>query len=99
MIINGAYGPYIKGLGRRNNLKIPKDVDAKKLTQKKAEEMLMARYGTKAVSGATALKKRTSKTTTKKTTTKKASTSKHTTTRKTTSKNSSEKSSKKPAKK
>ena len=60
MILNGTYGPYIKGLGRRNNLKIPKDVDIKKLTQKKAEEMLLARFGTKAVSGKTALKKATS---------------------------------------
>ncbi len=61
MIINGAYGPYIKGLGRRNNLKIPKDLDASKLTQKQAEEMLLKKYGTKAITGATALKKKTTK--------------------------------------
>ena len=66
MVINGAYGPYIKGLGRRNNLKLPKDVDAKKLTQKKAEEMLLAKFGTKAISGTTALKKATKKSTAKK---------------------------------
>ena len=61
MILNGAYGPYIKGLGRRNNLKIPKDIDAKKITKKKAEEMLMEKFGTRALPGADALKKRTSK--------------------------------------
>lgn len=66
MIINGAYGPYIKGLGRRNNLKIPKDTDAKKITKKQAEDMLLAKFGTKAISGTTALKKRTTKSTTSK---------------------------------
>jgi len=40
MIINGAYGPYIKGPGRRNNLKIPEDTDPKKITKAEAEEML-----------------------------------------------------------
>ncbi|MBR0402974.1 type I DNA topoisomerase [Candidatus Saccharibacteria bacterium] len=40
MIINGAYGPYIKGPGRRNNLKIAKDQDPKKITEKQAREML-----------------------------------------------------------
>ena len=40
MIINGAYGPYIKGPGRRNNVKIPKDQDPKKITLEKAKEML-----------------------------------------------------------
>ena len=40
MIINGAYGPYIKGPGRRNNVKIPKDQDPKKITREQAEEML-----------------------------------------------------------
>ena len=69
MVIEGAYGPYIKGLGRRNNLKVPKDVDAKKLTKKQAEEMLLKRFGTKAISGSTAVKKRT----TKRSTTKKSS--------------------------
>ena len=39
-IINGAYGPYIKGPGRRNNVKIPKDMDPKKITLEQAEEML-----------------------------------------------------------
>ncbi|MBQ6409925.1 type I DNA topoisomerase [Candidatus Saccharibacteria bacterium] len=40
MIINGAYGPYIKGPGRRNNVKIPKEQDPKKITEKEAREML-----------------------------------------------------------
>lgn len=40
MIINGAYGPYIKGPGRRNNVKIPKDVNPKKITLEQAKEML-----------------------------------------------------------
>ena len=40
LIINGAYGPYVKGPGRRNNVKIPKDVDPKKITESEAREML-----------------------------------------------------------
>ncbi|MBR3138107.1 type I DNA topoisomerase [Candidatus Saccharibacteria bacterium] len=40
MIINGAYGPYVKGPGRRNNVKIPKDINPKSLTKAQAEEML-----------------------------------------------------------
>jgi DNA topoisomerase-1 len=40
MIINGAYGPYIKGPGRRNNVKIPKERDPKTITREEAEEML-----------------------------------------------------------
>ena len=40
MIINGAYGPYIKGPGRRNNVKIPKDQDPKKITEAEARKML-----------------------------------------------------------
>ncbi len=39
-IINGAYGPYVKGPGRRNNVKVPKDVDPKSLTREQAEGML-----------------------------------------------------------
>jgi len=39
-IINGAYGPYVKGPGRRNNAKIPKDLDPKTITLEKAEELL-----------------------------------------------------------
>ena len=40
MIINGAYGPYVKGPGRRNNVKIPKDQDPKTITKEMAAEML-----------------------------------------------------------
>ncbi len=40
MIINGAYGPYVKGPGRRNNVKIPKEQDPKKITETEAREML-----------------------------------------------------------
>ena len=40
MIINGVYGPYIKGPGRRNNVKIPKETDPKTITREQAEEML-----------------------------------------------------------
>ena len=47
MIINGAYGPYIKGPGRRNNLKIPKDKDPKKITEKQAREMLEKKPSTR----------------------------------------------------
>lgn len=39
-IINGAYGPYIKGPGRRNNLRIDKDRDPKTITRAEAEKML-----------------------------------------------------------
>ncbi len=40
MIINGAYGPYVKGPGRRNNVKIPKESDPKKITLEQAKELL-----------------------------------------------------------
>ena len=40
MIIVGAYGPYVKGPGRFNNVKIGKDQDPKKITREMAEEML-----------------------------------------------------------
>lgn len=40
MIINGAYGPYVKGPGRRNNVKIPKEQDPKKITEAEARKML-----------------------------------------------------------
>ncbi|MBR3131001.1 type I DNA topoisomerase [Candidatus Saccharibacteria bacterium] len=74
MILNGAYGPYIKGCGRRNNLKIPKEIDAKKITKKQAEDMLFKKFGTKALPGNDALKKtvKKSKKSARKTTSKKA---------------------------
>ncbi|MBQ8156266.1 type I DNA topoisomerase [Candidatus Saccharibacteria bacterium] len=74
-IINGAYGPYVKGPGRRNNAKIPKDVDPKTITKEQAEEMLKnkpkttrrgVRGGRK--KGATKTKKSASAKTSKKTT-------------------------------
>ncbi len=43
MIIIGAYGPYVKGPGRFNNVKIPKDQDPKKLTLDDAKKMLDAK--------------------------------------------------------
>lgn len=39
-IVIGAYGPYIKGPGRRNNYKIPKDQDPKKITEAEARKLL-----------------------------------------------------------
>ena len=39
-IINGAYGPYVKGPGRRNNVKVPKETDPKTITLEQAREML-----------------------------------------------------------
>ena len=39
-IISGAYGPYVKGPGRRNNVKVPKDRDPKTITETEAREML-----------------------------------------------------------
>ncbi|MBR2855582.1 DNA topoisomerase I [Candidatus Saccharibacteria bacterium] len=40
LIINGAYGPYVKGPGRRNNVKIPKETDPKSITEAAARELL-----------------------------------------------------------
>lgn len=40
MIIQGAYGPYIKGPGRFNNVKIPKDRDPAKITLEEAKKLL-----------------------------------------------------------
>ena len=73
MIINGAYGPYIKGPGRRTNLKIGKDEDPKKITEKKARKMLEEKFGSK-ISAKAALKaksKSKTKSKSKKKTTKK----------------------------
>lgn len=74
-IINGAYGPYVKGPGRRNNAKIPKDVDPKTITKEQAEEMLANKPKTTrrpATRRATAKKKTTTKKASTKKTTKKA---------------------------
>ena len=77
-IINGAYGPYVKGPGRRNNVKIPKDVDPKSITQEKAIEMLenkpkTTRRGTRGGRKASTKKASTKKASTKKTSAKKTS--------------------------
>lgn len=81
MVIIGAYGPYVKGPGRFNNIKIPKDVDPKKLTREEAEKML----GNKTPTRGRFSKKTTTKSA--KTTTKKsASTKAKTTTKKITAK-------------
>ena len=70
-IINGAYGPYVKGPGRRNNAKIPKDVDPKTITKEQAEEMLASKpKATRRPTTRRASAKK--KTSTKKTTTKKS---------------------------
>ena len=72
-IINGAYGPYVKGPGRRNNAKIPKETDPKTITLEMALEMLKnkpktARRGARGKGGS---KVAATKTTTKKTSGKK----------------------------
>ncbi len=81
MIIVGAYGPYIKGPGRFNNVKIPKEQDPKKITLEEAKKMLdekperRGRFGRGKSAGAsskttkaktTKAAKRTTKTTTAK---------------------------------
>ena len=40
MVLIGAYGPYVKGPGRFNNVKIPKEMDPKKITLEEAQKML-----------------------------------------------------------
>ena len=72
MIINGAYGPYVKGPGRRNNVKVPKELDPKKITLEEAKKLLenkpkATRRGTR---GGRA--KKSTKSTAKKTTAKKS---------------------------
>ncbi len=72
-IINGAYGPYVKGPGRRNNVKVPKDVDPKTITKEQAEEMLAnkpkaTRRPATRKKASTAKKSTAKKTATKKTT-------------------------------
>lgn len=78
LIINGAYGPYVKGPGRRNNVKIPKETDPKSITEAKAREMLEnkpkpTRRGVRGGRKKTTKKQSTAK---KKTTTKKTKTTK-----------------------
>ncbi len=90
-IIIGAYGPYVKGPGRRNNVRIPKDVDPKTITEKAAREMLenkpkTTRRGTRGGRKKTTTKKTTTKKTTAKKTTAKKTTTKTAATKKTTAK-------------
>lgn len=59
MIINGAYGPYVKGPGRRNNAKIPKDVDPKSITLEQAQKMLEEKPKTKTRRGSRGKRKTT----------------------------------------
>ncbi len=79
MIIKGAYGPYVKGPGRRNNAKIPAEVDPVKLTREEAEKILAekpksTRRGARGKRKTAAKKTATKKTAVKKTATKKTST-------------------------
>ena len=71
-IINGAYGPYVKGPGRRNNVKIPKDIDPKTITEATAREMLENKPKTTRRGVRGGRKKATKKKTTAKKTTKKS---------------------------
>ncbi len=77
-IINGAYGPYVKGPGRRNNVKVPKDRDPKTITEAEAREMLENKPKTAAKTRRGTRGGR--KTTTKRATTKKTATRKKTVT-------------------
>lgn len=84
MIINGAYGPYVKGPGRFNNVKIPKDQDPKQITLEEAKKMLEEKKGgwkgkgTKKTTKTVSTTKKARKTTTKKTGSKSATTKKST---------------------
>ncbi|MBR3116119.1 type I DNA topoisomerase [Candidatus Saccharibacteria bacterium] len=79
-IIQGAYGPYVKGPGRRNNAKIPPEMDPKSINLEQAKEMLENKPKT-ARRGVRGGRKKTAKKTVKKTA--KKSTKKSTTKRKT----------------
>ncbi len=70
-VVNGAYGPYIKGPGRRNFVKIPKDTDPKSLTKEQCEQIL-AEKGRRPVAK-TASRKASKAKTSRKTRTSKAS--------------------------
>lgn len=82
MIIIGAYGPYIKGPGRFNNVKIPKDEDPKTITLEEAKKRLdekpkgRGRFARKATATSKSASKTTkaTKTATKKTTSRKSAT-------------------------
>ena len=89
-VVLGAYGPYVKGPGRYNNVKIPEDTDPQQLTREEAEKMLADKPKTRrraprrrAAKRATTAKgsatKSTSKRSTARSTTTKRSASKHAT--------------------
>lgn len=87
MIINGAYGPYVKGPGRFNNVKIPKEQDLKKITLEMAKKMLdekpagrsrFARKASNATKKASSSAKKTAKKSTSRTTKVKSKTTKKT---------------------
>ncbi len=88
MIINGAYGPYIKGPGRFNNVKIPKELDPKKITLEEAKKMLDEKSGTSRRGRFAKKTTKTTKTSAKKSTKApaKKTTAKKSTTKKTTKK-------------
>ena len=86
MIINGAYGPYVKGPGRRNNVKIPKDVEPSSITEAAAREMLENKPKTTRRGVRGGRKKTTTKKTTKKTTAKKGAAAKKGATKRATAK-------------
>ena len=65
-IINGAYGPYVKGPGRRNNAKVPKEVDPRTITLERAKEMLENKPKTSKTRRGTRGKKKTTKKASKK---------------------------------
>ena len=61
-VINGAYGPYVKGPGRRNFVKVPKEMDPKKLTKAECEKLLAEKKsGTRRRPHSVARKKSTTK--------------------------------------
>lgn len=87
MIINGAYGPYVKGPGRFNNVKIPKEQDPKKITLEMAKKMLdekpagrsrFARKASNATKKASSSAKKTAQKSTSRTTKVKSKTTKKT---------------------
>lgn len=61
MIIKGAYGPYVKGPGRFNNVKIPKEQDPKKITEAEARKMLAEKPKKTTRRGARGRRKKTTK--------------------------------------
>lgn len=65
MIINGVYGPYIKGPGRFNNFKIPKDKDPKTITKAEAIELLASKKTAKSNSKSASKTKKSNKSSTK----------------------------------